>query len=188
MQLERSQDIPPRSDSTQNSGCRPRTTVHSAGLDHMELPERLKGKNILINPWDFIPSCLKHYAGENPEMGIPVFNAILTLGNTRYFTNYNRFIKDQPGHEQNIMHWVSRMPENISRLLRVGHIRKIESKQTQLELIKKPTLPIDLHSALYIMARSNRHVYIRDKSPLLSMISVNRIIEITFVNKGGEES
>jgi len=188
MRLERTQGIPPRSDSIQNMSCRPRTTVHSEGLDHTELPERLKGKSILINPWEYIPNCLKRYAGENPEMSVPVFNAILTLGNTRYFTTYDRFIKNKPGHEQSIMNWVSRMPENISQLPRVGHIRRIESNDFEVDLRKKSTLSSDLHSVLYIMARSNRYVYIRDKSPLLSLISVNRKIQIIFVNQGGQES
>lgn len=188
MRLERTQGIPPRSDSIQNMSCRPITTVHSEGLDHTELPERLKGKSILINPWEYIPNCLKRYARENPEMSVPVFNAILTLGNTRYFKTYDRFIKNKPGHEQSIMNWVSRMPENISQLPRVGHIRGIESNDFKVDLRKKSTLSSDLHSVLYIMARSNRYVYIRGKSPLLSLISVNRKIQIIFVNQGGQGS
>ena len=188
MRLERTQGIPPRSDSIQNMSCRPITTVHSEGLDHTELPERLKGKSILINPWEYIPNCLKRYARGNPEMSVPVFNAILTLGNTRYFTTYDRFIKNKPGHEQSIMNWVSRMPENISQLPRVGHIRGIESNDFKVDFRKKSTLSSNLHSVLYIMARSNRYVYIRDKSPLLSLISVNRKIQIIFVNQGGQES
>jgi len=168
--------------------CRPRTTVHSEGLDHTKLSERLKGKNILINPWEYVPNCLKHYVRENPEMSVPVFNAILTLGNTRHLKTYDRFIKNQPGHEQNIMNWISHMPENISQLPRVGHIKRIESNDLEVDLRNKSTLKSNLHSALYIMAHSNRYVYIRDKSPLLSLISVNRKIQIIFVHQGGQES
>ena len=182
MRLERIPDNTPRSNYTQNMSCRPRTTVNSEGLDSAKLLERLKGKNILINPWEYIPACLVSYARIYPEMSVPIFNAILSLGNRRHFKTYERFIMNHSGHEQSLMGWISSIPEDIIELPRVGHVRrdgKVDFKEVSV-------LSCNLHKALYIMARSNRYVYIRDKSPLLSLVSVSRRIQIIFVSQGGE--
>lgn len=191
MRLERVPDNTPRSndtqnmscfDYTQNMSCRPRTTVNSKGLSSARLPVRLKGRNVLITPLEYIPTCLAAYSIKYPEMSVPVFNAILSLGNRRRFKTYKRFIMNHSGHEQSLMGWLSSIPEDIIELPRVGHVRrdgKVDFKEVSV-------LSRNLHKALYIMARSNRYVYIRDKSPLLSLVSVSRRIQIIFVSQGGE--
>jgi hypothetical protein len=166
--------------------CRPRTTVNSKGWDREKLPDRLGGRSILIDPWEYIPGCLEPYARRYREMSVPIFNALLTLGDRHLFRTYKDFIRHGSGHEQKLMNWVSRAPGEVSRLPRVGHIKNIRANGRGLDHGDGSSSKHGLRTALYIMARSNRYVYIRDKSPLLSLVSLSRRIEIIFVGQGGE--
>ncbi|KPJ74502.1 MAG: hypothetical protein AMJ54_16985 [Deltaproteobacteria bacterium SG8_13] len=98
----------------QNMSCRPRTTVRSAGLTLSKIPERLKGENFIIDFRDFVPVSLTRYAEHNPGMSVPIFNALLTFGrNRRHLSVYERFIKSGADHEQSLMKWVLRAPEEV---------------------------------------------------------------------------
>ena len=163
-----------------NMSCRPRTTVRSAGLTLSKIPEGLKGEKIIIELAGFVPVSLKRYAEHNPGMSVPVFNALLTLGrNRRHLSTYERFIKSGAAHEQSLMKWVLRAPEEVAGLPGVGFIRR----QDVCEYLDQAGTIKSLHAALFIMARANRAVYIRDKSPLLSLISIERRLEIVFVGQ-----
>jgi hypothetical protein len=158
--------------------CRPRTTVHSKGLTLSKVSVRLRGEKIIVDPGLNIPVCLKSYAAEHPEMSVPIFNALLTLGRRDSFERYRHFIENQPAHEQSLMKWVLRLPEEIAGLPAVGFIKRegtCDGNDTALTIRS-------LHATLFVMARANRAVYIRNKSPLLSLISANRRLQIIFVS------
>lgn len=164
----------------QNMSCRPRTTVRSARLTLSKVPDGLKGEKIIIEPAMYIPACLKFYAEQNPEMSVPIFNALLALGRyRRHFKTYEHFIRSQAAPEQSMMKWVLRVPEEIAGLPGVGFIKRPGTCDglNQAVTIKS------LHATLFIMARSNRAVYIRNKSPLLSLISTERRLQIIFVDQ-----
>jgi hypothetical protein len=163
----------------QNMSCRPRTTVRSKGLTNSKVPAWLKGEKIVVEPRMNIPACLKHYARENPEMSIPIFSALMTLGHRRTLKTYRHFIDSRPGHEQSLMKWVSRVPDEITGLPAVGFIKRPGTSDGihQARLIKS------LHATLFIMARANRSVYIRNKSPLLSLITTDRQVSIIFADR-----
>jgi hypothetical protein len=164
----------------QNMSCRPRTTVRSAGLTLSKISEGLKGENFIIDFRDFVPVSLTRYAGHNPGMSVPIFNALLTFGGYhRHLSEYERFIKSGTTHEQSLMKWVLRAPEEVADLPGVGFIRR----QDVCEYRGGARTIKSLHAALFIMARANRAVYIRDKSPLLSLISIERRLEIVFVGR-----
>ena len=164
----------------QNMSCRPRTTVRSAGLTLSKISEGLKGENFIIDFRDFVPVSLTRYAEHNPGMSVPIFNALLTFGrNRRHLSTYERFIKSGAAHEQSLMKWVLRAPEEVAGLPGVGFIRR----QDVCEYRGGARTIKSLHAALFIMARANRAVYIRDKSPLLSLISIERRLEIVFVGR-----
>jgi len=163
----------------QNMSCRPHTTVNSKGLTLSKVPARLRGEKIIVDPGMKIPACLKSYAGEKPEMSVPIFNALLTLGNRRSHKTYRHFIESQPAHEQSLVKWILRVPKEIAKLSGVGFIKRpgtCDSLDTALTIQS-------LHATLFIMARSNRSVYIRNKSPLLSLISAVRQFQIIFVSQ-----
>ena len=165
----------------QNMSCRPRTTVRSAGLTLSKISEGLKGENFIIDFRDFVPVGLTRYAEQNPGMSVPIFNALLTFGTYHgHLSKYERFIRSGAAHEQSLMKWVLRAPEEVAGLPGVGFIRRQDvcGYRDQSRRIKS------LHAALFIMARANRAVYIRDKSPLLSLISIERRLEIVFVGRG----
>ena len=164
----------------QNMSCRPRTTVRSAGLTLSKIPEGLKGENFIIDFRDFVPVSLTRYAEQNPGMSVPIFNALLTFGlNRRHLSVYERFIRSGAAHEQSLMKWVLRMPEEIAGLPGVGFIKRSGT----CDGLEQAITIKSLHAALFIMARSNRAVYIRDKSPLLSLISTARRFQIIFVDQ-----
>ncbi|MEJ2727361.1 MAG: hypothetical protein P8185_02430 [Deltaproteobacteria bacterium] len=164
----------------QNMSCRPRTTVHSKGLTLSKIPEGLKGENFIIDFRDFVPVSLTRYAQHNPGMSVPIFNALLTFGTYhRHLSKYERFMRSGAAHEQSLMKWVLRAPEEVAGLPGVGFIRR----QDVCEYRGGARTIKSLHAALFIMARANRAVYIRDKSPLLSLISIKRRLEIVFVGR-----
>jgi hypothetical protein len=151
-----------------------------------KLSERLRGKSILIYPWEYIPDCLESYVRRFEEKITPVFNAIMALGAGRSLDTYSRYLTTHSDHEQVFMDWLSRIPRDISRLPRVGYIRAVGSNDSGINPDEGSFSKFNLHTALYIMARSNRYVYIRDKSPLSSLVSISRKIQIIFVSQGGE--
>ena len=164
----------------QNMSCQSRTRVRSAGLTLSKIPEGLKGENFIIDFRDFVPVSLTRYAEHNPGMSVPIFNALLTFGRYhRHLSEYERFIRSGAAHEQSLMKWVLRAPEEVTGLPGVGFIRRKDVCEYRggARTIKS------LHAALFIMARANRSVYIRDKSPLLSLISIERRLEIVFVGQ-----
>jgi hypothetical protein len=165
----------------QNMSCRPRTTVRSARLTPSKVPEGLKGDKIIIDPARYLLSAsLKSYAERNPGMSVPIFNALLTLGlYRRHSRTYERFIRSRAAHKQSLMRWVLRVPEEIAGFPGVGFIKRPGTCDglDQAATIKS------LHATLFIMARANRAVYIRDKSPLLSLISTGRRLQIVFVGQ-----
>ena len=163
----------------QNMSCRPRTTVRSKGLTCSKVPARLRGERILVDVEWMIPACLKYYTGENLDMCVPIFNALLTLGDRRSLKAYRHFIDCQPAHEQSLTIWMMSVPEEISKLPGVGFIKRPGTSGGSNRILAISSL----HAALYIMARSNRSVYIRKKSPLLSLIAVERKIQVIFVNR-----
>jgi hypothetical protein len=163
----------------QNMSCRPRTTVHSRGLTAAKLPARLQGEKIVIDPGWNIPGCLRTYAGENPEMGVPIFDAVLTLGNRCHSKTYMHFIKSRADHEQSLMKWVSHPPAEVAALPGVGFIKRTGT----VDDLTKVIIELSLHACLFIMARSNSSVYIRNKSPLLSLISIDRRLQIIFAGR-----
>ncbi len=164
----------------QNMSCRPRTQVRSARLTLSKVPEGLKGEKIIIEPARHIPACLKSYAERNPAMSVPIFNALLVLGiYRRHSGTYEKFIRSRAAHEQSLMNWVLRVPEEIAGLPGVGFIKRSGTYEGP-----EPTAGINsLHANLFIMARANRAVYIRDKSPLLSLISTERRLQIVFASQ-----
>ena len=164
----------------QNMSCRPRTTVRSVRLTLAKVPEGLKGEQLIIEPAMYIPGCLKSYAERNPEMSVPLFNALLALGSHRLRSRaYEQFIGGRTAHEQSLMKWVLRIPEEIAGLPGVGFIKRSGT----CDGLERAITIKSLHAALFIMARSNRAVYIRDKSPLLSLISTARRFQIIFVDQ-----
>lgn len=164
----------------QNMSCRPRTTVRSAGLTLSKIPEGLKGEKIIIEIRGFVHPGLKRYAEHNPGMSVPIFNALLTLGGHGcHLSEYEHFIRSGGPHEQSLMKWVLRAPEEVTDLPGVGFIRR----QDVCEYLDQAGTIKSLHAALFIMARANRAVYIRDKSPLLSLISIERRLEIVFAGQ-----
>ena len=164
----------------QNMSCQSRTRVRSTGLTLSKIPEGLKGENFIIDFRDFVPVSLTRYADHNPGMSVPIFNALLTLGpDRRHLRVYERFIRSRADHEQSLMKWVLRAPQEVAGIPGVGLIRRQDVCKYRggARTIKS------LHAALFIMARANRAVYIRDKSPLLSLISIERRLEIVFVGR-----
>ena len=186
MRIEQSPFSPPQSDCTQNMSCRSRTTVKSKGMVPGELSGRLRGKNILIHPRDYIPGCLAFYLRRFEEKSTAVFNATMALGGGRSLDSYSRYITGHSDHEQIFMNWISRVPRDVLQFPRVGHIRGKGSNGTRIGSSEVSSSECSLHTALYIMARSNRYVYIRDKSPLSSLVSIDRRIQIIFISEGGE--
>jgi hypothetical protein len=163
----------------QNMSCRPRTQVRSERLTLSKVPDRLKGEKIIVYPGWNIPACLKSYAGANPDMCVAIFNALLALGRRRSLKSYKHFIESQPAHEQSLMKWVLRVPEEIAKLPGVGFIKRPGT----CDGLNRALTIQSLHATLFITARSNRSVYIRNKSPLLSLISADRRLQIIFVSK-----
>ena len=185
MRIEQTPFSPPQSDCTQNMNCRSRTTVKSKRLAPEKLSDRLRGKSILIYPREQIPDCLKFNPRKFGGKSTPVFNAIMALGTERSSGTYSRYITGHSDHEQIFMSWISRVPRDVLRFPRVGHIRGKGSNGTRIDPDEASSSKCNLHTALYIMARSNRYVYIRDKSPLFSLVSIDRKIQIIFVSEGG---
>ena len=185
MRVERTPFSPPQSDCTQNMSCRSRTTVRSKGMAPGKLSGRLRGKNILIYPRDYIPDCLKSYVNRFKEKNTAVFNAIMALGEGRSIDSYSRYITGHSDHDRIFMSWISRVPRDVLLFPRVGHIRGKGSNGTRIDSDEGSSSKCSLHTALYIMARSNRYVYIRDKSPLCSLVSIDRKIQIIFISEGG---
>jgi hypothetical protein len=162
----------------QNMSCRPRTTVYSKGLTPSKVPHRLKGEKIFIDPGAHIPDCMKNYARKNPDMCVPVYNALLALGNRRSREAYMRFIDSQTDHEKSLMKQVARVPEEIAQLPGVGFIKKPGT----CDGLNSALAVRSLRAALFVMARSNRFVYIRNKSPLLSLITARRV-QVIFASR-----
>jgi hypothetical protein len=181
MITERPGRQPGASGTLQNMSCRPRTTVRSGGLAPSSLSPRLQGKRVLVSLEGHIPECMKTYAKRHPQMGVPLLNALLTLGGGHPPETYKKFIKGHKGHEEGLMNRLKPVPREVARLGRVGHIRPMSPGET-----RSGAVPVaELRAALFMMARSNRSVYIRDKTLLLSLVSVSRSIQVTFVEQGG---
>ena len=106
-------------------------------------------------------------------------HALLTLGDRRGLETYRHFIDSRPGHEQSMLERVSRVPEEIAGLPGVGFIKR----PGRCDGPEGGLLTLSLPATLFIMARSNRSVYIRNKSPLLSLISIERPLQIIFAGK-----
>ena len=70
-------------------------------------------------------------------------------------------------------------PQEVADFSGVGFIRR----QDVCEYLGGGRRIRSLHAALFITARANRAVYIRDKSPLLSLISIERRLEIVFIGR-----
>ena len=175
-----------RPDLIHNMSYLPRTTVESNGLDPDRLPATLKGNQILVDPGKYLSHALKEYLIERPGIFLPAMIAVLELGPGRSFKTYTRHIEENPGHEQKLLDWMLKIPPKVIQLPRIGLVKKVDKRNSNTakkENFKTISTGSSFHLELFLMARSNKYIYIREKSPILSRISIHKRLRITFLDQ-----
>ena len=172
-----------RPDLIHNMSCQPRTTVYSDGLDPGWLPNTLKKRQILVDPENYLLPPLKKYVTRKPDMTVPMLVSLLNLGPRQYVYKYIEHVENNPGHERQLLDWMIKTPEEAVQLPRVGLVSQANKRNLDAannKNFKKIKKASTLHLALFLMARSNKYIYMCNKSPLLSQISIQRRLLITF--------
>ena len=146
----------------------------------------MKGNQILVDPGKYLSHALKEYLIERPGIFLPALIAVLELGPGRTFKTYIHHIEKNPGHEQQLLDWMLKTPPTAIQLPRVGLVKKVDKRSfntTKKENFKTISIISSFHLELFLMARSNKYIYMREKSPILSQISIHKRLRITFLDQ-----